>query len=74
MRDWRSHGSAIRRRMGAPSSHQGGALNAIERPSAGHPVEKSDDIWSVIRRGETDKAFRPDSMKQLRMKHEGGYF
>lgn len=51
MGDWRMMGSAMRRRMGAPSHHRGGSsdpfinLPSAGKPNAGRPHEPDPSIW-----------------------------
>lgn len=85
MADWRMMGSAMRRRMGAPSHHGGGAetLRVFhdKQPGPGRPREEGPDFWERAREQDEEVASwakrvseNHPSNPQKRMRPEDRYF
>lgn len=84
MADWRMMGSAMRRRMGAPSHHRGGAetLRIFEdpKPGPGRPNEPEDSFWDTAKNQAAESSWsrrvseNHPSNRQKRMRPEDEYF
>lgn len=64
MADWRMMGSAMRRRMGAPSHHGGGAAALLrtnyDEPGRPEGTTKDDGFWDHARRQELEESLLPE--------------